>query len=136
MQKTPGGTLIFVAAILMLIFGIIAALSIPALIVTLEYGGLIAANAAVGIGILAMEIVAGIMGIRFSRQLSKAGTLLVIGLIILILAAVNIVIAAAALSAMGAGGLSFMGFISLILPILYLVGANLNKKAADTAPRP
>jgi hypothetical protein len=131
MQKTaPGGTLILVISIILLVFGVIALIGIPALLTSIAFGGLFTANGVIGIITLALEFVAGIIGIMYAQKLEKAGLLFAVGIIILAIVVVNLVISIVLISGMGLGGFSAINFISLILPILYLIGATKNKNAA------
>jgi hypothetical protein len=131
MQKiAPGGTFVFVISIIMLIFAVIALFGIPNILLTIAAGGLFVANGTLSIVVIVLEILAGIMGIMFAKKLEKAGLLFTFGIILLAIVAINLVISIVLTSSMGFGGLSAINFISLILPILYLLGAARNKKAA------
>lgn len=135
MRKTPGGTLIFVVSILYIIFGIIAALGLGASAALLAYvgmmgamGGLFIVSFVVSIIIVAFEIISGIYGVRFANDLSKANTIFRFGLVLLIIAIVNIILGAILSSSTGEA-IDWTSFVSLVLPILYFIGGNMNRKA-------
>lgn len=92
---------------------------------------------AVGLGALAMilgfvailssvfSLVVGILGVKWCNRPDKAGTLFVLGIILIVLAALSL------LSSFGGDSSSSVvsGLIGLVLPVLYTLGAWQNKQS-------
>lgn len=131
MKKAPGSTLIMVVAILFLVFGIIAAIGLAGLGALLSYvafgGAIVVFSMILSIAMVALEIVAGILGIRFHNNLSKSDLLFKYSLVLLIVAIISLIFGIAT------SGAQWTSFVGLVLPILYLIGANMNKKADGAA---
>ena len=92
---------------------------------------------ALGLGALAMilgfvailssvfSLVVGILGVKWCNRPDKAGTLFVLGIILIVLAALSL------LSSFGGDSSSSVvsGLIGLVLPVLYTLGAWQNKQS-------
>lgn len=127
MEKLPGSTYLKVVGIIYLIFGVIAAISLFAMIaMVIDYGfdAMLAVALVLSILIVALDIIAGIFGIRYNNSREKAGFLFNYGIALLIVVIVNLVVGAMM------SGLNILGIIGIILPILFLVGSYKNKQAA------
>lgn len=84
------------------------------------------------IGILAgiMELVCGIVGVVNCDKPEKAGVCLAFGVIVIVLSLIGQILVWVNAAAIGAS-VNFVSIItSLILPVLFIIGAVLNKKAA------
>lgn len=133
MQKTRGGSLIFVAGILYIIFGaitlIVLALGITA--ISLMDWGEVTAPTIISLIfptlVVIFEFGAGIYAVRHAHNLSKAGKLLENAIALLVITIISLI------SDATLGSLTALSFINLILPLLMLAGANINKKAAQEA---
>ena len=142
MEKSRGNGFLKVCGILMIIGGALSIiLGVVALIAGLAIGGsdrgpegadvgtlLVLASIILAVGGI-LELIAGIVGVVNSNKPQKAVACIVWGFIVLIVQIVGIV-----LSAMG--GTSFGSIIisiitGIALPVLYLIGAFLNKKQRD-----
>jgi hypothetical protein len=127
MEKLPGSAYLKVAGILYLIFGVIAAVSLFALAALADSfgaGGVMGLALFLSVLIVALDIVAGILGIRFHNSVEKAPALSGYGIVLLVVVIVNLVVNAVL------GALNVFGVVGLILPILFLTGARKNKQAA------
>jgi hypothetical protein len=130
MNDAPGKGFLFVSGILLIIFGAIGVLVgffWQTLIGSLGFG--ISIGALVSLADNAFMLVAGIMGIKFANDLTKAPTLFIVGCVLLGLKVLNIVV--------GIGGdrFGFQTIISLafiVLPVLYFLGAMKNKAAFES----
>jgi len=131
------GILMIIGGVLSFIVGIIAVLGV-ALVATIAA----AAGAPVSAGLLTfscilvlvsgvVSFVAGIMGVKNANKPEKAQKCIVIGIIVIILSILGTILSLAA-----GGKFNFINLITgLIIPVLYLLGAFQNKKAAaDIAP--
>lgn len=133
MQKTRGGTLIFVAGILYIIFG---ALTLILLAVSLAAVGALGlevfstadiVSLVFSIVVVVCEFAAGIYAVRYAHNLAKAGKLFENAIALLVIMIINIA------SVVYAGSFTALNFIALILPILMIAGASINKKEAREA---
>ena len=147
-----GATIIKVVSILLIIFSVIAlimliagaavagalvgganelALSEEAIEAGVDASQITKAAGAIGgaivVSIIAciVELIAGILGLVFAKKPEKAIVLIVFGVILIVLQIVGIV--------MG-GSFSWTTIVGFILPILYLVGAILNKNGSGEVP--
>ncbi len=131
MQKTRGGTLVFVTGILYIIFGAITLVMLAFAIAALGMvgGGALTAPLIISLifptVVVVFEFGAGIYAVRNAHKLPKAGKLFenAIGLLIIMIISIA--------SEAYAGSLTVLSFVSLVLPILMLVGAGMNKKEAQ-----
>lgn len=74
------------------------------------------------------NLIVGILGVKNSNQVNKAGVCFVLGVIMIVLAAIGLL-----LNLAGGFTLSTLvsGLIGCIIPVCYTYGASLNKKAAQ-----
>lgn len=101
------GILMIIGGAIGIIFSIIALLGIAALV------GSIA------------QLVAGIIGVANCKKPEKAMTCIVFGVIVAVFNVAGVI-----LNVAGGGSFNFVSLITgLILPVLYVIGAGLNKKA-------
>ena len=132
--KTKGSGFLKVTGILMIIgggisiiLGIIAALGIAALVYISDGTGssaLLYASVALMIVSAAAQLVAGIIGVANCKKPEKAGSCIVWGIIVAALS-----VAGTVLNSVGGGSFSaFSLLLSLVLPVLYIIGAVFNKK--------
>ena len=132
--KTKGSGFLKVTGILMIIgggisiiLGIIAALGVAALVYISDGTGssaLLYASVALMIVSAAAQLVAGIIGVANCKKPEKAGSCIVWGIIVAALS-----VAGTVLNSVGGGSFSaFSLLLSLVLPVLYIIGAVFNKK--------
>lgn len=126
-----GKMMLKVVGILYIIF---AAISIITGLVAI-FGGGIAATASAGLGALIilgglvmiigsiLGLVAGILGVKYCDKPEKAQTCFVLGIILIVFAALDLI------SAVSGSSSIWSAFIGLVLPILYTVGAYENKQS-------
>lgn len=119
------GILMIIFGAIALIFGIIALLGVLAL----DAKGLLLIAVILGLVSAVCEIIAGIVGVKNCNKPEKAGACIAWGVITLILALAGVVISILM------GGSSVSSIIvsivsSIAIPVLYLIGAGLNKKSA------
>lgn len=128
MANAPGKGLLKVVGILFIIFGAIAAVvSLLGLLgggvlasISAEAGSVVIVAAVIGLIGAALEIVVGILGVKNCDKPEKATMLMVFAIILIVIQAVGLIL----------GGDLVMTIIGLVLPILFLIGAIKNKKAA------
>ena len=139
MEKSKGHVSLKVCSIVMIIGGAVSIIvGIVALLAGLAIGGSdlgveganVAALALVG-GIIALvggilELIAGIVGVFNSNKPQKAVACIVWGFIVLVLQIIGIVLSAIAGTSFGSILISIVTGVAL--PVLYLIGAFLNKK--------
>lgn len=139
-----GKTFLQVTGILMIIggaIGLIASLGLGGLTTVLavisgEYvDGLGTLFALVAIAVVfsiigsVVELVAGIIGVKNCGKPEKAGVCLGWGIAVIVISVISNV-----LTIVGGSDFSVLNLIlGLVLPVLYVVGAALNKKSADNA---
>lgn len=122
------GVLMIIGGALSIILGIVAVLGIAALAYlsdgTVSMGLLYASGALMLVSAVA-ELVAGIIGVKNCKNPEKSGTCMVWGVIVAVLS-----VAGTVLNSVGGGEFSALSLvIGLVLPILYIIGAYMNKKA-------
>jgi len=132
--KTKGSGFLKVTGILMIIgggisiiMGIIAALGVAA-IVYISDGAvsstLLYASVALMIVSAVAELVAGIIGVANCKKPEKAGSCIAWGIVVAVLC-----VAGTILNTVGGGSFSVLSLVlGLVLPVLYIIGAALNKK--------
>lgn len=124
--EAPGKSLLRVSSILMIIFsGIVLVLGIIGIIAAGAIGGIVIAAASTIVVTLAIlptvvMFIAGIFGIAFAGRPERAGVCLVFGIIVVVLTLLSIF----------SSSFAWTQLAGLILPVLYLIGAIQNKKAA------
>lgn len=122
------GILMIIGGCIGIIGGIIALISVGALATLLEtsMGSLMLGSLLVLISSI-IQLFAGIMGVRDCARPEKAQNCIVIGAMAAVLSVVGNLISVAA-----GNGFNVMNMITgLILPVLYIVGAMLNKKDSN-----
>ena len=134
-MNAPGKGMLKVVSILFIIFGAIA--TVVSLIAVFGAAALssltggVTAILLVGMILLlivsVLELIIGIIGVKKCADPSQAGFFIVTGIVLCVLALVSIILS------ISGGGFDFTGLIGFVLPILYIVGGNMNKKAADTS---
>lgn len=121
------GILMIIGGAIGIIFSIIALFSVPVVVLfnpLVEPGMLYASGALALIGSIA-QLVAGIIGVVNSKKPEKAMTCIVFGVIVAVFNVAGVI-----LNAVGGGSFNFVSLITgLVLPVLYVIGAGLNKKA-------
>lgn len=119
------GILMIIGGAIGLISSIILAATAGVTAVALAYvgisAGVIVAAAIIGVIGSALELVAGILGVKNCDKPEKAMSCVVMGIVVAALTIVSNII-------YFSGILSLL--LGLVLPVLYLIGAFLNKKAA------
>lgn len=139
------GILMIIGAALGIILGIIALIGAIAILsgaaadlVTIEEGAalanvssLVVVSAVVGLIGAVIQLIAGILGVKNSNRPEKATVCIVFGIIVLVLEIISLI-----MTFTSGGTASALTIISDIvlgvaIPILYLVGAFLNKKQAN-----
>ena len=132
-MNAPGKSMIKVVSILMLIF---SSISLIVLFVSLIGSAYIEAYH-LGVGVILIfaliisfasvifEFIAAILGLKHCGRPEKANSLFGIGVTLIIIAAVSI------LFNIISDNFSVLNLVSLVLPILYTVGASQNKNAAN-----
>lgn len=127
MEKLPGSTYLKVVGIIYLVFGIIAAISLFALITYVADGGaepIMVLALALSILIVVLDIVAGIFGIKYCNSRERAGFLFNYSIVLIVVVVTNLIVGTLI------GGVNILGIIGLALPILFMVGAYKNKQVA------
>lgn len=131
-MDAPGKGMLKVVSILFIIFGGIAAIF---MLIAL-FGAMAAASllggfaiglvllAIFGLLLAAVDIVIGIIGLKKCADPSQAGFFIVTGIVLCVLQLISLIWGIAS------SGFDFLSFIGFVLPILYIVGGNMNKKAA------
>ena len=132
--------LVFVAGILMIIIGIIGIAGGALAIV--GGGAVVALGGAGGLGVWAVlagvlslvtgvfSLIAGIMGAKNAAKPEKGQSLFVFGIITVVMAVLGIVFSALSTAALGGGAIAPTSFVSLVIPIIYVIGAMQLKKQA------
>lgn len=129
-MNAPAKGLLKIVSILFIVFGVIA--TIISLLAVLGSAALTAAAGIVGILLLAtilllaasvFEFVFGIIGLKKCGDPTKAGFFIVSGIILCVISLVSLII--------GILNSSFQvtSLISFVLPLLYIIGGVMNKKA-------
>lgn len=132
-STAPGKNYLLVTGILLVIFSVYSLIGvIGALVVSLAslslgaIGVILLLATLVAAAIVIVDFVAGIMGILNREKLEKAKTCMGLGVAMLVIAGLNIIVS------MSSGSFSFFSSLcSLVLPILYTIGASKNKAAAQ-----
>ena len=124
------GIIMIVGGSLGIILGIVAALGVSALAYLLGdsagEAALLYASAALVLISAIFELIAGIIGVKNCKKPEKAGTCITMGIIVAVLC-----VAGNILNAVAGSSISVMSLITgLALPVLYIIGASMNKKSA------
>lgn len=118
-----GGAFSFIGAIIALV-GIAAILALAGADSGVSGGILYASGALLLVGSV-VELIAGIVGVVNCKKPEKANTCIVWGVLVAVLTVVSLI-----LNAVGGGSFSFFSLLTgLVVPVLYIIGAFMNKKA-------
>ena len=125
------GILMIIGGAIDIIFSIIALFSVPIVVLfntLIEPGMLYAADALALVGSIA-QLVAGIIGVANCKKPEKAMICIVFGVIVAVLNVAGVI-----LNVVSGNSSDFVSLIiglvlGLVLPVLYIVGAYMNKKA-------
>lgn len=117
-----GGSIGIIIAILALVG--VAALDTMGVTDYIEYNtGLLYASGAISLIGAAMELVAGIIGVKNCKKPEKAVTCMVFGIIVILFSLIGSI-----LTVVGGDSFPVVSFlIGLVLPVLYIIGAVKNK---------
>jgi hypothetical protein len=134
--NAPGKTMLQVVSIIFIVFGAIATIvSIIALagsaLLTAAVGGFGALFLVVSIIALAsgvLELIIGILGLKKSKDPSKANFFIGWGIAMCVINLITMI-----LSFLPGAAFSWTSLIGFILPVLYIVGGVMNKKAVTAA---
>lgn len=128
-MNAPGKGLLKVVSILFIVFGAIAVVvSLIALLgsaalaaydVTGALGGILIVGTIIALIASALELVIGIMGVKKSGEPSQANFFIVTGIILCVLQLVSMIL-----------NFQVTSLIGFVLPVLFIVGGAMNKKAA------
>lgn len=121
------GILMIIGSAFGIIGGIIAVVGVGAMAALLETssGGLMFASILLLISAI-IQLIAGIAGIKNSARPEKANSCLVMGILVAVLSLAGNITT----SVLG-GSFQVMGLVTgLVLPVLYIIGAVMNKKEA------
>ncbi|MBS6510597.1 MAG: hypothetical protein KH334_02755 [Clostridiales bacterium] len=132
-STAPGKNYLLVTGILLVIFSVYSLIGvIAALVVSLAslslgaLGVILLLSTLVASAIVIVDFIAGIMGIVNREKPEKAKTCMGLGITMLVFSCLGI------LSSMSSGDFNFFSTLcSLVLPILYTIGASKNKAAAQ-----
>jgi len=145
MAEAPGAKMLKVVGIIMVVFGGLGAVFIPATTMILPFIAAIYAQMGIPFSIDAFRVglivgfvaslynvFAGIMAILYNASLYKARILRLIGIIAIAIVVIGVVIDYILLNSMQLGGMSAVSGlpINLVLPVLYVVGAVKNMGTA------
>lgn len=137
-MNAPGKTLLKVVSILFIIFGaILTVISLLAVIgsaalssmgdeLGTAFGGILMMMSIILLIDGVLELVLGIVGIKNVGDPAKASYFVAVGIILCVLSLIPLVISIIN------GGFDFTSLIGFVLPILYIVGGSMNKKAVAT----
>lgn len=125
------GILMIIGGIFMIIAGVIAVLGIGALVALSEglgaeaNAGLLTVGAILALLSGILELYAGISGVRFCARPEKAGACLIQGILVAAFA-----VAGNIFNVIGGGTMNFLGLgVGLVVPVLYILGASMNKQS-------
>jgi uncharacterized membrane protein HdeD (DUF308 family) len=137
-DDAPGTTLLKVTGILFIVFAVIALISLVVTSVLLptlsevmdvaEIEGMDSLQSSIILGIIGgiLNLLAGIFGIKYSKDLEKAILLMCFASVIIAYVIVQLIITYSTYNQ-----LSWTSFIGFVLPGLFLVGAYMNYKAKE-----
>lgn len=137
-MNAPGKGMLKVVSILFIVFGAIAVvISLIAVLgsaVLTAYtgglGGIFLIGTILMLIVSALDLVLGIIGIKKCGDPSQAGYFIVTGIVLCALSLVSLIMSIAST------GFDVTSFVGFVLPILYIVGGNMNKKAAAAPMAP
>jgi hypothetical protein len=134
-MDAPGRGLLKTVSILFIIFGAIAAIiSLIGMFgsaalstvggVGFAVGGVLFVATVFLLIVSVLELILGIVGLNRAGDPGRAGFFITTGIVLCILALVPMIIGATA------GGFTVTSLISFVLPVLYIVGGTMNRRAA------
>jgi hypothetical protein len=140
-QKLKGSSLVKVVGIIMIIGGalnLIGSFSIFALTALAAVLG-VGAGVIVVIGLVALvsgvvELIVGILGVKFNNTPDKVNLVFTLGIVAVVLTLVNVILMGVFSGALGAS--PFAGVLGFVLPVLYTIGAYQNKQAVAQTVQP
>ena len=100
-------------------------------IATSTIGGIVIAAAVVSLIAGVLELIAGIVGVKNCARPEKATSCIVWGFIVLAVQIISLIMSISGTS--GAGNIIISIIAGIAIPVLYLIGAFLNKKSATAA---
>lgn len=127
-HQLPGSKLLKVVGIIYLVFSIISAIwgtALSGAFKLIGFGGIFTVQVILIMVVIVFAVFAGISAIQYHNVIEKVDLLFKVGITLLVLVTVNLIIGVIIV-----GLIDATSFISFILPILYIIGASLNKKAA------
>jgi hypothetical protein len=135
-MNAPGKSLLKVVSILFIIFGaiafIVSLLAVLGSAIVTAYtagaAGILLAASIVMLVASVLELVIGIMGLKKCGDPAQGGFFITTGIVLCIIALISMI-----LTIVG-GSFGWTGVVGFALPILYIVGGNMNKKAVPQAP--
>ena len=122
------GILMIIGGAIGLILGIVALVSTAGLAALVGSSGLGLLYAASSLALVggALEMVAGIVGVKNCNKPEKAGACIGWGVVVAVMSVLSNI-----LNVVAGGSLSVPSLLlGLVLPVLYIIGAAMNKKAA------
>lgn len=129
-MNAPGKGLLKVVSILFIVFGAIAlVVSIIAVIGSIAAASLIGILAILIVAsvlmliVSALELIIGIIGLRKCGDPAQGGFFITTGIILCVLSLISLILSIAG------GGFDITSLIGFVLPVLYIVGGSMNKKA-------
>jgi hypothetical protein len=123
-MNAPGKGILKVVSILFIVFGAIALVfSIIAVAGSFLLGGLFILAALFSLAVSVLELVLGIVGLKKCGDPAQGGFFVTTGIILCVISLISLIIGIVS------SGFNFFGLIGFVLPILYIVGGSMNKKA-------
>ena len=147
-MEAKGKSILKVSGILLIIFGAIGLISTIISLVgasaigamagamgvdTGAYNALITVSGIIAIACGAVYLVAGILGVLNAAKPEKAKTCMILGVIMVALQVVSTIFSIIVSGFSGTAVISLI--IGLVLPVLFIVGANQNKQSSGTPPQ-
>ena len=144
MQQSKGRSFLKVCGILMIIggaigiifgiIGIVSGLAVGSLATevgadAVTAGSVIIVGSVIGLIGAIVELIAGIVGVKNSNKPEKATACIVWGFIVLVLQIISLILTLSG-GGQSAGSVIVTIICGIALPVLYLIGAFLNKKSA------
>jgi len=127
-QAPQRNTLVFVAAILCIVFGglgvilsLVAFAGISVLVGLGASGGFLWILGIISLGVAGFELYVGIIGVQNASNPAKSDTLFKFGIILLGISLLSMILGI--VSAVIYGGSVFSGILGFVIPALYTVGA-------------
>ena len=140
-SKPPKGkTMIFVTGIIMIVFGSIALLATVSVLIGLNgfFSSILTSLMIYELLVGALTLIFGIAGVVNTGKEIKANSIITMGFILLMMRIIDTVATGIILSDIGASILSAIlgSMLGYVLPILYIVGGNMNKSSIQQQTPP